>query len=370
MATTQLIIRMDEAVKANLAKLAKALKLLLRVGEIALGYPVEIEFAVNFNKNESQPAELTILQIRSMIPPDKYHDVNIENIDVNKVLFYSENALGNGVIRGIKDIIYIKSESFQMSNSTRAVSQIRKLNTKLMEENKPYMLEWYRVEWDHHQLMNEISQLLSDLLSPYIDLAESCFVTYQAAFQDVLGINPHNVSKDDLIACTEKAGLGNVLDKEEHRDRFLELLFSHKIEPVLGKEGGIKRGIKEEKNTDKPCICFLYNYPASQAALAKTVLESGHLIAERFEVFINGMELGNGFHELNDSAEQKARFEADNRFRKALEKVAIPMDERFLAALDYLPECAGVALGIERLLMVMSRSQDISEVIAFPFDRA
>ncbi|MDX2502990.1 MAG: EF-P lysine aminoacylase EpmA [Gammaproteobacteria bacterium] len=232
------------------------------------------------------------------------------------------------------------------------------------------LLEWYRVEWDHHQLMNEISQLLSDLLSPYIDLAESCFVTYQAAFQDVLGINPHNVSKDDLIACTEKAGLGNVLDKEEHRDRFLELLFSHKIEPVLGKEGGIKRGIKEEKNTDKPCICFLYNYPASQAALAKTVLESGHLIAERFEVFINGMELGNGFHELNDSAEQKARFEADNRFRKALEKVAIPMDERFLAALDYLPECAGVALGIERLLMVMSRSQDISEVIAFPFDRA
>ena len=120
--------------------LAKALKLLLRVGEIALGYPVEIEFAVNFDKNESQPAELTILQIRSMIPPDKYHDVNIENIDVNKVLFYSENALGNGIISGIKDIIYIKSESFQMSNSTRTVIQIRNMNIKLMEADKPYML--------------------------------------------------------------------------------------------------------------------------------------------------------------------------------------------------------------------------------------
>jgi len=75
-----------------------------------------------------------------MIPPDKYHDVNIENIDVNKVLFYSENALGNGIISGVKDIIYIKSESFQMSNSTRAVSQIRKMNNKLMDAGKPYML--------------------------------------------------------------------------------------------------------------------------------------------------------------------------------------------------------------------------------------
>ncbi len=120
--------------------LAKALKLLLRVGELALGYPVEIEFAVNFSRDESEPAELIILQIRSMIPPDKYQEVNIENIDIDKVLCYSENALGNGIISSIKDIVYIKSESFHMSNSNRAVSQIRKMNTKLMDANKPYML--------------------------------------------------------------------------------------------------------------------------------------------------------------------------------------------------------------------------------------
>ena len=120
--------------------LAKALKLLLRVGELALGYPVEIEFAVNFSKDESDPAELIILQIRSMVPPDKYQEVNIENIDIDKALCYSENALGNGIINKIEDIVYIKSEDFHMSNSNRAVSQIRKMNTNLMDADKPYML--------------------------------------------------------------------------------------------------------------------------------------------------------------------------------------------------------------------------------------
>ena len=135
-----LVIDFGPIIIDNAVPLAKALKLLLCVGELALGYPVEIEFAVNFSKEESEPAELIILQIRSMIPPDKYQEVNIENIDVNNVLCYSENALGNGIIDNIKDIVYIKSESFHMSNSNRAVSQIRKINTKLMEAGKPYML--------------------------------------------------------------------------------------------------------------------------------------------------------------------------------------------------------------------------------------
>ena len=135
-----LVIDFGPIVIDNAIPLAKALKLLLRVGELALGYPVEIEFAVNFSMNKSEPAELIILQIRSMIPPDKYQEVNIENIDIDKVLCYSENALGNGIISSIKDIVYIKSESFHMSNSNRAVSQIRKMNTKLMDADKPYML--------------------------------------------------------------------------------------------------------------------------------------------------------------------------------------------------------------------------------------
>jgi len=124
----------------NEIPLANVLKLLLRVGELTLGYPVEIEFAINFNEEENENAALTILQIRSMIPSDKYYEVNLEEIDINKVICYSENALGNGIISGIKDIIFIKSESFHMANSNRAVNQIRKMNTKLMDANKPYIL--------------------------------------------------------------------------------------------------------------------------------------------------------------------------------------------------------------------------------------
>jgi len=135
-----IVIDFGPIVNYDFIPLAKALKLLLRIGELALGYPVEIEFAINFSKDETQPAELTILQIRSMVPPDKYHDVNIEKIDIDKAICYSENALGNGIISGIKDIVYIKDESFHMSNSNRVVSQIRAINTRLMDKGKPYIL--------------------------------------------------------------------------------------------------------------------------------------------------------------------------------------------------------------------------------------
>ncbi|MFH1100852.1 MAG: PEP/pyruvate-binding domain-containing protein [Methanobacteriota archaeon] len=119
--------------------LAKALKLLLRISEIALGYPVEIEFAVNISATDSQKADLVILQIRSMLPPGKGSDISIEEYTPGKDLCYSENALGNGVIEGIQDIVYVKSD-FTMANSVRAVEQIRKINKKLMEEHKPYLL--------------------------------------------------------------------------------------------------------------------------------------------------------------------------------------------------------------------------------------
>jgi len=135
-----LVIDFGPIIIDDLIPLTKAIKLILRVGELALGYPVEIEFVVNFSKDKSENAELIILQIRSMIPPDKYQEVNLENIDIDKVLCYSENALGNGIIDNIRDIVFIKSESFHMSNSSRTVSQIRKINSKLMDSGKPYML--------------------------------------------------------------------------------------------------------------------------------------------------------------------------------------------------------------------------------------
>ena len=120
--------------------LVKSLKLLLKVSEIALGYPVEIEFAVNIPKEESDTAELVILQIRNMIPLEKNIDININEIPKENTLFYSENALGNGIIENLKDIIYIDQELFDLSNSTQVVNQIKSINNKLMDEKKPYVL--------------------------------------------------------------------------------------------------------------------------------------------------------------------------------------------------------------------------------------
>jgi hypothetical protein len=120
--------------------LVKALKLLLKLSEIVLGYPVEIEFAVNIPKEESEPAEIVILQIRNMITPEKNIEINIEQIKRERTLFYSENALGNGIIENLKDIVYIDQELFDLSNSTQVVNQIKNINNKLMDEKKPYVL--------------------------------------------------------------------------------------------------------------------------------------------------------------------------------------------------------------------------------------
>jgi len=118
----------------------KAIKLLLKISEITLGYPVEIEFAVNIPTQESEPAELIILQIRNMIPPEKNIDIKIDEIPKDKTILHSENALGNGIIENLKDIIYVDQEKFDLSNSNKVVNQIKKFNTKLMEKNKPYIL--------------------------------------------------------------------------------------------------------------------------------------------------------------------------------------------------------------------------------------
>ena len=120
--------------------LSKALKLLLKVSEIALNYPVEIEFAVNISKEESKPAELVILQIRSMITPDKKVDIDIDKIPKEEVLFFSENALGNGIINDLSEIVYVKQDTFDMSHSNEIINEIRKTNSDLMEEKKPYLL--------------------------------------------------------------------------------------------------------------------------------------------------------------------------------------------------------------------------------------
>lgn len=144
--------------------------------------------------------------------------------------------------------------------------------------------------------------------------------------------------------------LSNVADQEEDRDTLLQLLFTMGVEPHIGKE--------------KPAV--VYHFPATQASLAVISTED-HRVAERFEVYYKGMELANGFHELTDVSEQRQRFEQDNRKRAAMGLPVQPIDENLLAALEHgLPACSGVAVGVDRLIMLALNAERISDVIAFP----
>jgi lysyl-tRNA synthetase class 2 len=210
------------------------------------------------------------------------------------------------------------------------------------------MIEWYRPGWDHHALMDEIDARLAALLATQPGER----LSYAEAFEAHAGVDPHRASMSELGERVEDLGVSGAADLD--RDDLLNLLLAELVEPRLG------RG--------RPS--FVYDYPASQAALAR--LRPGEpALAERFEVFVEGVELANGYHELIDPAEQSSRFERDlaDRRRRGLPQVRA--DERLLAALSAgMPACAGVALGIDRLVMLKLGVADISEVIAFPIDCA
>jgi elongation factor P--(R)-beta-lysine ligase len=210
------------------------------------------------------------------------------------------------------------------------------------------MLEWYRIGFDHHQLMDEMDALLQLILNQ--GPAER--VTYQHLFQTHLNIDPHSVSIDELMNCAQQHGL-DVAATLDH-DGWLNILMSHLIEPKLG--------------MTRPC--FVYAFPASQAALAR--IQAGEIpVAARFEVYCQGMELANGFYELTDANEQRMRFEQNNLERLQLGLTPMLIDEYLLAALaDGFPDCAGVALGIDRLVMLATQSTHIREVLSFDFSRA
>lgn len=224
------------------------------------------------------------------------------------------------------------------------------------EENGRYhnpeftMLEWYRVGFDHHMLMDEMDALLQLVLG--IGAAER--MTYQQAFITVLGVCPLQGSMAELKQAAAKLGLSDIAEPEQDRDILLQLLFSIGIEPHIGQQ----------------VPAFVYDFPASQAALAKINPHDAR-VADRFEVYFKGIELANGFHELDNPAEQLARFEGDNAKRLEMGLTAQPIDYHLIAALQAgLPPCAGVALGIDRLIMLALGEDHIDKVTAFPFPRA
>ncbi len=207
------------------------------------------------------------------------------------------------------------------------------------------MLEWYRVGFDHHQLMDELSELLLALQFPQAER-----MSVAQVYQSFLGINPHSATISELKDCAAQY-IQPLPGLPEDKNSYLDLLFTHCIEPSLGFNVPL----------------FIYDFPVSQASLAK-IRQENPPVASRFELYFKGIELANGFHELQDANEQRHRFKKELDYRIKHNIANVPIDEHLLSALSHgLPDCSGVALGLDRLVMLALGQEAISKVLSFAF---
>jgi len=212
------------------------------------------------------------------------------------------------------------------------------------------MLEWYRIGWTHHQLMDECAELVRDamrLAGRSVSVRESSF---RQLYHDSLGIDPLTASEAELRA---PLAVFDINAEGLTRDDWLDLLMTHMIQPTIPSNR----------------VLMVYDYPKSQAALAR--IRQGDIpVAERFEIYLGPLELANGYRELGDPEEQRERFGRDLSRPQKRASVQPPIDERLLAALPAMPDCSGVALGVDRLMLAMLGSERLPDVLAFSFDRA
>jgi lysyl-tRNA synthetase class 2 len=215
------------------------------------------------------------------------------------------------------------------------------------------MLEWYRPKLDLKGLMHETAELLEVCLAHRLGEVRPYILSYKHAFQDRLDINPLQASLKQLKDTAHRLGLN--LDLGDDRLAYMDLLFSHFVEPSLGFDAPV----------------FLTDFPPEMASLAKVKTDDdGEQVAARFEIYIEGLELANAYDELLDAEVLAARFEADNLERTKQGLPVIPTDQYLLSALPHMPECSGIALGLDRLLMVAMNQVKIDQVIAFPAEIA
>ena len=213
------------------------------------------------------------------------------------------------------------------------------------------MLEWYRLGWDHRRLAREVAELVNAALALVDRSASLVEVDYHTLYRRELGVDPASASEDEL-----RAALGDVVIDPSGltRDDWLDLLMTHRLQPSFP--------------TDQ--MLAVYDYPASQCALAR-VRPGVPPVAERFELYLGSLEVANGYHELADAGEQRARFAHDHARRQAQDQPLPPLDEALLQALAAgFPACAGVALGVDRLMMALLGTGRIADVLAFDFARA
>jgi elongation factor P--(R)-beta-lysine ligase len=219
------------------------------------------------------------------------------------------------------------------------------------------LIEWYRLGFSLGELMDEVDALVRALLGATAP-PTSERVSYREAFLRELGLDPFTANEAALAQAAEPMGFHAAAAGETgermSRDEWLELLMGGVVGPRLGHHA----------------LSFVHGYPATQAALAR-LDPAEPRSAQRFELYCTGIELANGFHELSKAAEQRARFEHDNTRRRQLGLPVFPLDERLLAALEAgLPDCAGVALGFDRVAMLALGATHIDEVLPFPTSRA
>lgn len=213
------------------------------------------------------------------------------------------------------------------------------------------LIEWYRIGVDHHGLMADVERLISCMLAPDKQFDRAERMTYREALQLHAGVDAFDDPVPVLIARLGSAGVDVPASLHDDRDACLDLIVSVLVGPRLGLDR----------------LCFIYDYPASQAALAQV----RGSVASRFEAYLYGVELANGFHELGVATEQRQRFGTDLAARAQRGLPASPLDEPFIAALQHgLPDCSGVALGFDRLVMCATGARHIDDVIAFPVERA
>ncbi len=225
----------------------------------------------------------------------------------------------------------------------------------LLHNHEFTMLEWYRIGFSYIELIREVDDLVRTILGPAAEVIETECITYQMMFSTYLGINPFTSTIEQLQKCATENGINIDVDSMgDNRDDWLNLLLSHLIEPQLGKGK----------------LTFIMDYPSSQAALAR-ISPYNPDVAERFELYIEGVEIANGFQELCDPQEQEQRFIEEQQKREKNGKSKIPYDNNFISAMSQgLPECSGVALGIDRLVMHALGAEKISQVIPFTAELA
>lgn len=218
------------------------------------------------------------------------------------------------------------------------------------------LLEWYRVGFDLSQLMDEIAELMQSLFAAeQVELSSVQRQTYQAVFQQYIGLDALDFCYADYCAYAQNQGIPEAVALCEHDHAlWLDFLFSHCVQPQLRDDA----------------LYLIHGYPASLSSLAR-INADNPLVTDRVELFFNGVELGNGYYELTDAIEQNQRFDKEIAERQQKHLPDVAKDDRLIAALATgLPECSGIAIGLDRLLMLLSKTASIDQVLGFSIHRA